>query len=396
MGCTPVRALVEWMSKALDVRFKDQDEDYLHRVLELRVTSHMRLTTPARAVDAKSALRTSGVKLADARLFEAYFRVRADMLDQRMRDTSRQDAHTYELNALKRVADEAPIAVLQDYYELDYPTEKRTHYLIRTAHAYSDILVLPLLSRITGKFESDSAVEKYLAFVKRTLEIVDTYNRRPVMGTVPLKIPFTRIGDLIRLYCREGIRAFCLDFAAYTPEPARQAVETVLYELSDQKLLEESFLHAVNMSSGRPNRSKRVSSCHSILAYGYGVDSFGDLHTPRMKLDEQARVPRQVPVRVFSRRDYGEHLVEGTNDLRGIKPDLTGVRMQDCPGNKELVKVLNAEQHSLEAGSFPAMIREGNHKLDRHLAGKEYVDKSELRRIKQTRKAKQLTLDGRS
>jgi len=370
------------MSPTLEVKFRDQDNELLHRALDIRFSSQQRLSTPARAIDARLASRNSNISLAETHLFECYSRSGASSVNDRMFTKAKEQDYSYELNTVRRAAGASPLLLFQEFFETSYPTDKQLQFLIRTAHSYSDIVAIPLVSRITDKVKAGAGVDEYLKFVVRALQCVDTYNKKPVMGIVPLKLPFIHMEDLVSLYCKRDVRAFCLDFAASTPDTARQSLEQVLFSLAKEEALKESFIHAINVSPGRPRTTKTVSACQSILSYGYGVDSFGDLHRTRMII--KGPPSRPVPPRLFSRRDYGDHMVSTRQSFRDIAPEKSGMSVQSCVGNKDLTRLFNSEQHSLETRILPQLMNpgRGQPRLGEYLAKKEYVEKDNLKHMK--------------
>jgi hypothetical protein len=370
------------MCPTLEVKLRNQDNELLHRVLDVKLSSQQRLVTPARAIDARLASRNTDIDLAEAHLFECYTRSGASTVNDRMSTKEKEQDYSYYLNAIRRKAGAAPFLLFQEFFETSYPTEKQLQFLTRTAHSYSDIVALPLVSRITDRMKAGGEFEKYLEFVTSALECVDTYNRKPVMGIVPLKTPFLHIEELIGLYCKHDVLAFCLDFAASTPETARQSLEQVLFALAKEGTLKESYIHAINVSPGRPRTTKLVSSCQSILSYGYGVDSFGDLHRTRMII--KGPPPRPVPPRLFSRKDYGDHMTTTQAGMRGVAPEKTGVPLQRCAKEKDLARLFNSEQHSLETRVFPRLmdVSKGKSQIGDYLADKEYVEKDVLKHMK--------------
>ncbi|MEE9115531.1 MAG: hypothetical protein V3U09_01380 [Thermoplasmata archaeon] len=301
-----------------------------------------------------------------------------------MNQKEKELALSYELNAIRRTAGSAPLLLLQEFNETNYPNQKQLEFMVRTAHSYSDILILPLVSRITDKLDAGDGFSRYLDFLEVVLDTIDTYNKKPLMGVIPMKIPFIRIEDLVRFYCGRGIRAFCLDFAGSKPDTARQSVEQVSFSLAKENVLNESFVHAINVSPGRPRVATPVSPCHSILAYGYGADSFGDLHRTRMRIETPPIPHRPTPVRLFSRDDYGDHQINAESDLKRMEPDKTGISLRKCVRNKQLTKLFNAEQHSIEASVLPTFIDAGRDQpgLTQYLSGKAYVKKTQLKRMR--------------
>ncbi len=367
------------LDAALDVRFRAQDETLFHRSLNLRLSSQTTVRTPTRAIDARLARRGSAL-VREPIFYEYYIRPSGRKLDRIIEEKEEELARSYELNSIQRAAGDNPLLLLQDFYEETYPTRSQLQFLIRTAHAYSDILVLPLVSRVTDRIDAGAGFESYLNYLDEVLSIIETYNKKPVMGVIPLKTPFVRIEELVSLYVKRGVRALCLDYASSKPDTPRQSVEQVVYSLSEEEVLDETFIYGINVSSGRPRSSTPVAPCHSILSYGYCCDGYGDLHRVRMKITE-GQPPRPNLIRLFRREDYGDYLVTHRDDLNPLQQAETNIDLESCVNNKGRARLFNAEQQSLEALSTRPMIEgTGDPKgVEPYLDQKKYVPKTQLK-----------------
>lgn len=371
------------MVRTLEVRLKAQDDDLLYRSLEVRLTSIQSFETPARAIDARLASRNREIKPSGARLFEYYSRSSAKTINERMASKAKEQDFSYDLNSIRNATDGMPLILLQEFDEAAYPSKKQLEFLIRTGHSYSDVNALPLISRLTDALDARAGFDEYLKFLKETMAVVGTFNKKPVMGVIPMKTPFLRIEDMVDFYHDQGVNALCLDFASSKPSTARQSLEQVLYALAKRKVLDRTYIHAINVSPGRPKRVSAISPNHSILSFGFGADSFGDLHRPRIVVKEPQEA-RQVPPRVFYRGDYGDYLIKSKAGLEAVSPERTGFSLQRCLGNRDLTRLYNAEQHSLEAGTLPRFIEPGRGEPDveTYVSGKQYVEPDTLKQMR--------------
>ncbi len=242
-----------------------------------------------------------------------------------MASKAREEDFSYDLNSIRRASRDKPLILLQEFYETSYPSKKQLEFLIRTEHSYSDVLVLPLVSRITDALDAGAGFERYLKFLRETMGLVETFN----------------------------------------------------------KVLNETYIHGINVSPGRPKRVSPVSPNHSILSFGFGADSFGDLHRPKVIVKEPQE-ERPVPQRLFYRGDYGDHLIKSKAGLATISPESTGFSLQECLGNRNLTRLYNAEQHSLEATTLPRYIEPGRGEPDveRYVSGKQYVERDTLKQMR--------------
>lgn len=370
------------MSNSAAVRFKGRDVGLPHRVLEVRIRSDSSLSTPARAFDprlvAKFNFPHSGVPL-----FEAYSRLTRVGTRARISDKSEELRHTHRLNASRNSAGGKPLILLQDYVERTYPSEPELEYITRVEHAYSDLVLPPLVSGTTDSMNAKSGFDRYLDFLKRAMQIIDTFNHKPVMGVVPLRTPFTRISDLVEFYVNAGVTALCLDFAANRPDTARQSVEQVLFTLAERGSLDSTYIHAANVSPGRPRSHTESAACHNILSLGYGMDSFGDLHRTRMAIEGPTSAHGVIHPRMFNTRDYGDYLIRDGRDIARFRNQHSSVPPDSCLGDRDAAKLFNSDMQNTEAAKTAKLTLSstGLSRVSPYLASKTLVPKEHVQSI---------------
>lgn len=364
------------MSNGSGVKQTAEDADFTHRTLEVKYRGGT-LDTPARAYDARLVSRNTNVTPEKGVLFEYYTRSGSSTVNDRITDKNKETDHSYKLQSALHATGGSPLILLQEYTETSYPPDKQLQYLIRIAHSYSDFVLPPLISRITDELDAGRSTDRYIEFVKHCLDVIEKFNKKPVMGVIPLKLPFIRIEDLVDVYASRGVRALCLDFAASKPETPRPSVEQVLFALADCEVLDETYLHAINVSPGRPRSNTTVALCHNILSFGYGVDSYGDLHRTRMKIEDEADI-KPTPPRLFSRKDYGDYLAKNASIVSKLRTAKTKVPIERQWGDKEIAKLFNAEQQGQEASTLHGIVRE-NRGIGAHLGGKKLVGQHDVR-----------------
>ena len=89
------------MGRTLDVKLKSQDDDFLYRSLEVKLSSSQSLRTPVRALDARLATRHNDITPKDARLYEYYSRSGSSTVNDRMRSKAKEQAFSYDLNSIR-------------------------------------------------------------------------------------------------------------------------------------------------------------------------------------------------------------------------------------------------------------------------------------------------------
>lgn len=372
------------MSKDLAAKMVGQDADLLHRSMDIRISSQQRMITPLRAVDAKIAFEHRTYSPIVANLFEYFRAPRSSTINGWMTNKDKEQKFTSEVNSVKSHAGDKPFLMFIDYAEEKYPNPKELEFIVRSIHTNSDMATMPLISRLTDNLDADKGFDDYVSFLTEAMNVINTYNRKPIMGVIPLKTPFIRIQDLVDFYSQEGVKALCLDFSTSKPHTVSQSVEQVLYSLAKQGELDTTYIHAINVSPGRPRSNTLVAPCRSILSYGFGVDSYGDLHRSRMKIDNPIPVPATPPVRVFSIDNYGDYIVTSQSSLQAIPKCKSGVGVQNCVGSKGATRLFNAEQHSIEAEKLGSLVKGqlGAQGVEAYLKKKAYVEESDIKKMR--------------
>lgn len=245
------------LSTSVSAKVVGQDSDLLYRAMDIRIGSQRHILTPARAVDARLAFDYRDSTPAKGDLFEYFRAPKASTIAGLMTIKEREQKFSSEVNSIKARAGDKPFVFFMDYNEDKYPNSKELEFIVRCVHSNSDLTTMPLVSRVTDKLDAGSGFDRYVSFLREAVDVMNTYNRKPMMGVIPLKTPFIRIQDLVDFYLGEGIEAFCLDFATSKPHTVSPSIEQVLYSLAKSGKLDTAYIHAINVSPGDPGRTLR-------------------------------------------------------------------------------------------------------------------------------------------
>ena len=375
------------MVRTLDAKQKGVDDELLYRSTEVKLGGTTLLSGPVRVIDAtKVAERTVAGKMPPDRVFEAYKKPTPSLLAKVMSNSKEMLRYNRSWQKLTEIAGSDPFLVFLDYgLKKDdvrrYPSQNELKFMVRTIHAYSTFSTVPMVSSITDYLEVGKSFDSFCSYVSGALDTIESYNKKPVMGVVPLTIPFTKVEELMELYLAKDVSAFALDFAATKPESRIQTHEEVLAFLSDNGVLESSYIHALNISPGRPRSTTPVSLSSNVLSPGYCIDTYGDLH--RTKIRTEYEPTRTPPVRLFSRKDYGNHIVTGSEEVESVYPAESSIQvseLSECVTRREIAKLFNAEQQSLEMGRVRRIILDKDEKkgMTGYLARKEQVREKDI------------------
>lgn len=373
------------------------DGDTLYKVTEVSVAGKQ-LTTPIKSLELARLPSAIQLNPKVSGLNEIYRTVDVAQLKTYMGSSTGSAVFERSIkSSLQKAASRGDVSVLFldcEFPEGSPPQLKATEleFLSDTAHAFSDIVTVPLVSGIHQRVESvDSPIlPKYRKFVDSFVEEVEKLNHKPIMGTVP-PLPWQITKDLCERYLAMGIRSFCFDFGGRPPSATEERnIRPFLKTLRAQKLEEKVLLYALNANPGKVahKRSPGVISAKDIISFGFGFDILGQKHT-RLKGPKEmyaAMASKGPQVRLFDKNIYGYRKA----DLRSVKtvmPSDSSVKADQfltVSSFQSLQSAVNTEQQGLEAIRLRTIVKESE--VTKYLAGKTALDPADYKKIAVARK----------
>jgi len=376
------------MSKHIEFKKVCPDDDTLYITKELRINGK-NLTTPIKSLNLSSKLLLND-KIKGVSEFYKKF-----SLDENLKKNSvyrflsspeKLSELNYKFNSLVRKTDinrEINLCFIE-YDDTNYPEKKPLEFILDTAYEYSDITPLPILPKMQQRIGSDeNSFLKYKKFLEDSLEIIETLNHKPIMGIVP-PVQFF-ISDIVEFYAKKGIDAFVFDFDGKTPLSMPQVIRSFMRSLKQHDLLENSFIHSININQGRFNKEANVVGAKDILSFGLGFDSMGERHKPLkgpQEFFEKLKNREDNRIRLFNKEDYGYYRL-GVSEIDGIYPSDSIIKRETF-GNensdlRSLQKNFNLEQIGLEAVRLREIIN--NQEPKEYLSNKIQVKKEDYKKI---------------
>lgn len=160
-------------------------------------------------------------------------------------------------------------------------------------YSCSDVVVTPSWFRLV-KGDGTADVDLYRSLSSAYLEHASFRNHKPVMGTIPVCIPYRLIGDVLGMYLDEDVTSFVVDFNArsYNMTWMREFLRT----LRDYRVEGESVLACVNCFPGTMKSSGEPTEALDFLGFAAGFDIVCDKHIPKQSSESY---PRSDTARVF-------------------------------------------------------------------------------------------------
>lgn len=275
-----------------------------------------------------------------------------------------------------------------EYEDITYPEKKPLEFILDTAYEYSDITPLPIISNIGKRIDSEKNFEKYKKFLEESLEIINTLNHKPIMGIVP-PVQFY-IKEIVDLYAKKGIDAFVFDFDGKTPLSMHQTIRSFMRSLKENDLLENSYIHSINIHQGRFNKEVNVVGAKDIISFGLGFDSMGERHKPLKgpkEFFEKLKNREDNKLRLFNKEDYGYYRL-GIGELEEIYPGDSIIKKESFINENSDLRILqknfNMEQIGLEIIRLRDIIN--NQEPKEYLSHKTHVKKEDFKKIMNMKK----------
>ena len=363
------------------------DDDTLYVTKELRINGK-NLSTPIKSLGLSSKLvlndKIKGIN-EFYRKFSLDENLKKNSIYKVLSSPEKLSELNYKFNSLVRKTDtnrEINLCFIE-YDDANYPEKKPLEFILDTAYEYSDITPLPIISNIAQRIDSEEKFAKYMKFLEESLEIIETLNHKPIMGIVP-PLQFY-IKDIVEFYAKKGIDAFVFDFDGKTPLSMPQVIRSFMRSLKENELLENSFIHSININQGRFNKEVNVVGAKDILSFGLGFDSMGERHKPLKgpkEFFEKLKNREDNRLRLFNKEDYGYYRL-GVSEMDEIYP-IDSIIKQESFGNensdlRSLQKNFNLEQIGLEAIRLREII--SNQEPKEYLSNKTQVKKEDYKKI---------------
>lgn len=302
-------------------------------------------------------------------------------------------------NAIQNQVDKlsGPVVFFFEYKDKKFPQVIERNFMLHTEYSFSDIPCLPITpSIIKAIVKNEIPFEEYLVFIKESIEFLQKFNAKPIMGIVP-DLSYGYLEELIKVYVEKGLNAFCIDFDCHTPTSYKATILQCYRILDEYKVLDTSFFYALNVNPGRFIKNKSVINAKDILSFGFGLDAMGGLH--RFKFPPKETIANlgskwrpldrgQNKVRLFNRTDYGYYRAEFAPSI-GEKISHTCIPLETFSKNSNIAdplirhyeKIFNLEQLEQETHNLQGVIK--NDVPIEYLEPKEHLDPKDIKLMKE-------------
>ena len=373
----------------LDVKTLNVDDYILYFNKRIRL-GDLNIETPIKALDPGRIKGTIPFNSNIRGINEIYKRLNESSLQKILYDSNKQDTFNWYLNSALRKSKRNELNILiQEFEGNRYPKTKELEFIMDTSYSYSDIVTLPIISGIKQEIKNEKSFKKYINIIKEAIEIVETHNNKSVMGIVPpIVAPY--IPELIDFYCANGIYNYIFDFDGKTPLSMRQNVRGFIRTLINNNVLENCYVHSINLNYGRFNKEASSIGGKDILSFGMGFDCLGERHKP-LRLPQEffkkMGERKEQRLRLFNKNDYGYYRLKAMQ-IEKIYPKDSKVNISLFNNRKvkieDVQRTFNIEQLGMESLRIRKKIKENS--MQKYISKKSQVNKKDLNQIERIKK----------
>jgi hypothetical protein len=343
-----------------------------------------RIDTPAKAVEIGKITRYDQVVERARGVNEIYAEFDASKIQDARRGLNKSLPKNIT-DALREAQDGEINVIILKYTGTNELRRGDLRWVVEQLDTHSDLVVVPVMPKLARAAADDErdedaidtrSFENLRRNVEKFLEEADKHGvEHPLMGTLPVQLPWECNRDLFRTYRGEDIRAFCANFDRRTVTATRQVEEFLqpfLGSIQAEGLTDQVLTYAVNVGRKRNHDSKASPTAQDFITMAHGFDILGENHegmrAPPSVIEEIQEQVQTEPT-TFDTFDTEEYVYHETtlSDIDRHFPSDTALdldrirqrlRQKDEPPYR-LRALLNAEQMSLATEELRAAIQRG-------------------------------------
>jgi len=282
----------------LRVKVKEVDEQLLTRVLDIQFPGKT-LKSPIKTVN-KSTLLNG--------LNEIYFEVSPEKIQEIKTNSANERLFNQKIQ--RAMVDNAVNFVFLRYTGESVPLPEDMETLVDLQYAYSDVAIIP---SCPGLLKNDDNVGKafwdsFITYIDSYMQIVETLNKKSIIGLIPHQMPRTLIPSLLEYYQSKDITSFIIDSSGSSLYSNISWIRIIQRTLNRLNIIDEGFIYDINSERGKFLKNADIVLAKDFVGVGLGVDVLGNLHVgPRLNTTawQNIKMSQYRGPRVFDPETYG-------------------------------------------------------------------------------------------
>lgn len=207
------------------------------------------------------------------------------------------------------------------------PDDDSIRILADMQYTCSDVVQTPSWFGLV-KADGATDVNLYTSLSKKYLEYAQFRNHKPVIGTVPVCIPYNKISEIVGMYMDSDVTSFIVDFntRSYDMTWMREFLRII----SEYNVEKESILGCVNSFPGSMKKSGEPTNALDFLGFAAGFDVIEDKHVPKPSNEsyQEKKETRMFDTRTFtySRVGYANKVEKEALMVESIRKQVDGMK----------------------------------------------------------------------
>lgn len=298
----------------------NNDDDYIteNKVVRLGTSGNIKFETPLKA-------GTFGMTQGCG-IYEVYRYLKPDTIRKCLENQSYLSEYQKTTKNMRSNSALNLIALAYMNKEV-VPDDDSIRILADMQYACSDVIQTPSWFGLV-KADGATDVNLYIDLSKKYLEYAQFRNHKPVIGTIPVCIPYNKISETIRMYMDNDVTSFIVDFntRSYDMTWMREFLRTI----SEYNVKKESILGCVNSFHGSMKKSGEPTNALDFLGFAAGFDVIEDQHVTKPSNDnyQEKKETRMFDTRTFtySMMGYSDKVEKEALRAESIRKQVDGMR----------------------------------------------------------------------
>lgn len=283
-----------------------------------------------------------------------------------------------------------------EYIGETYPDDESIDFLAFTAHGYSNIVPIPIISGVRTIFKEGvkaglRPLDDYINYLEKMYEAIDTHNNKPIMGIIP-NLTHRHIRKILNFYMKKDIRFFYFDFNSAIPTSNPQGIKQVLSTLKTNEILDESYIHAYNVNLGKISAHQGAIPSKDIITFGYGFNGLGRNKSPmavqsKKESKDDLRRRQDNRLRLFNKNNYSYAKVDKSivGDIFSEDSSILLEKLEKALDRKtrdtKIQATYNSEQHGFEANKIKEIISQNVELPIDYVKKKKYIEEIDINQM---------------
>ncbi|MHA1719358.1 MAG: hypothetical protein ACTSWX_00690 [Promethearchaeota archaeon] len=280
----------------IKVKLNSIDDELMYKNMDVVISSSKKFQTP---------IKTSSPEFKISEINEIFRSFKEKSINDAL--SNEKIERRYDSEIKRKMVDGINFTILK-YTDIKILSNSQIEYLADLQYARSDVVITPIWSKIIKEKTEDDLIDTFLNLTNKYITIIETLNNKSIIGIIPSRIPRIYLDKIIKNYVDREVTSFILDMDGRGFDNNMSWVRNLWRLLKSYDLIENTFLYAINASSGKFMKEKTSILAKDFMNLGFGVDLIGLNHVPlRLPTEQWRKIKeqrRENTFRIFNKETY--------------------------------------------------------------------------------------------